>query len=65
MRIAVVIPTRNEAERIEATLRSAQAPGVECIVSDGGSGDQTRERARALGDLSRRPGPVLGCGGGP
>jgi rSAM/selenodomain-associated transferase 2 len=47
--ISVVIPTWNEADNIEATIRSAIAPGVEIIVADGGSTDGTPERAAALG----------------
>jgi rSAM/selenodomain-associated transferase 2 len=49
VRIAVVIPTRNEADRIEHSIESARAAGVEIIVADGGSRDATRERARAAG----------------
>jgi rSAM/selenodomain-associated transferase 2 len=49
VRIAVVIPTRNEADRIEHCIESARAAGVEIIVADGGSRDATRERARAAG----------------
>lgn len=47
--ISVVIPTRDETDNIEATIRSAIAPGVEIIVADGGSTDGTPERAAALG----------------
>jgi len=49
VRIAVVIPTLHEADRIQDTVRSALAPGVEVIVADGGSRDGTRERAREAG----------------
>ena len=49
MRIAVVIPARDEAARIEAAVRSAQEAGVEVIVVDGGSRDATAQRAQQLG----------------
>ncbi len=47
--ISVVIPAWHEASNIEATIRSATAPGVEIIVADGGSNDGTAEIAKALG----------------
>ncbi len=47
--ISVVIPALNEAGHIEAAVRSADAPGVELIVVDGGSTDGTPERAERLG----------------
>ncbi|HDZ22160.1 hypothetical protein LCGC14_0253760 [marine sediment metagenome] len=47
--LSVVIPTLNEANNIEATIRSATAVGVEIIVADGGSSDNTPELARKLG----------------
>jgi rSAM/selenodomain-associated transferase 2 len=49
VRIAVVIPTLQEADRIEHSIESARAAGVEIIVADGGSRDATRERAVAAG----------------
>jgi len=49
VRIAVVIPTLEEEDRITHTIQSARAPGVEIIVADGGSRDATRERAVAAG----------------
>jgi rSAM/selenodomain-associated transferase 2 len=49
VRFSVVIPAWNEAERIEATVHSAAAPGVEVIVVDGGSRDATTARAAAAG----------------
>ena len=47
MTISVIIPTLNEAARIEATLASVlvQPEAVEVIVVDGGSEDDTVERA--------------------
>lgn len=52
MRIAVVIPTLDEAESVEAAVASALAsadPDLEVLVVDGGSRDATAERARAAG----------------
>jgi rSAM/selenodomain-associated transferase 2 len=49
VRIAVVIPTLEEEDRIAHTIQSARAPGVEIIVADGGSRDATCERAVAAG----------------
>lgn len=49
MKLAVVIAALDEAERVEASVRSAQAADVEVIVVDGGSRDATVERARAAG----------------
>ncbi len=47
--ISVIIPALNEAQNIEAAIRSAQTDGVEIIVVDGGSSDDTAKRAQALG----------------
>jgi rSAM/selenodomain-associated transferase 2 len=46
---SVVIPTLDEEEQIAAAIRSATAPGVEVIVVDAGSMDDTRRRAQAAG----------------
>jgi len=51
MRVSIVIPVFNEAERIDACLDHALARGasgheVEVIVVDGGSNDGTVERVR-------------------
>ncbi len=44
--LSVIVPTLNEEERIATTLDSlAGAPDTEIIVVDGGSTDQTSERA--------------------
>lgn len=50
-RVAVVIPAKDEAERIGATIRAARAiPRVDLIVVvDDGSEDNTRDVARAAG----------------
>ncbi len=48
--ISILIPTYNEAARIEGTLRRCTGvPETETIVVDGGSEDQTRELAASLG----------------
>jgi rSAM/selenodomain-associated transferase 2 len=49
VRLSVVIPALNEADRIVGTIESARAPGVEIVVVDGGSGDGTRELALGAG----------------
>ena len=49
MKIAVVIPALDEAAWIAEAVASAKAPGVEVLVVDGGSHDDTAERARAAG----------------
>jgi rSAM/selenodomain-associated transferase 2 len=47
---SVVVPTLDEAETIERTLRRLRRllPGAELVVADGGSRDRTRELARRL-----------------
>lgn len=50
--VSVVMPVYNEGERIGKAVRELrrQQPGLrEIIVVDGGSGDQTRERAASAG----------------
>ena len=48
--ISIVIPTRNEALHIAATIASAQTEGVlEILVVDGGSTDKTVDIAREAG----------------
>lgn len=50
-RLSIVLPTLNEAAIIEATLTRLQAmkaAGVELLVVDGGSRDETPARARPL-----------------
>jgi rSAM/selenodomain-associated transferase 2/rSAM/selenodomain-associated transferase 1 len=47
--LTVIIPTLNEAKHIRAAIESVQANGVQIIVADGGSTDDTRERAKELG----------------
>lgn len=54
MRIAVIIPARNEADTIEQTLQHLQSwrqYGHQLILVDGGSSDDTVEIARPLTDL--------------
>jgi rSAM/selenodomain-associated transferase 2 len=49
VKIAVVIPALDEADRIRSTILSVRAPEVEILVVDGGSGDATRARAEEAG----------------
>ena len=49
VRLSVVIPALDEAERIAGAVASARAPNVEVIVVDGGSSDATCERAGEAG----------------
>lgn len=49
MRLAIVMPTLNEAETLHRHLPAALATADEVVVSDGGSTDATLEVARALG----------------
>ena len=49
-RISVIIPTLNEASGIARSIASAaQEPGVEVVVVDGGSRDETLQVARRQG----------------
>jgi rSAM/selenodomain-associated transferase 2 len=47
--ISVVIPTFDEASRIVGVVESVIAPGIEVIVVDGGSRDETCRLARDAG----------------
>jgi rSAM/selenodomain-associated transferase 2 len=49
VRVAVVIPALDEAERVGAAVESARGPDVDVLVVDGGSRDATLEWARAAG----------------
>jgi rSAM/selenodomain-associated transferase 2 len=52
LRLAVVIPTLNEASHLAATLESLSAqtePAERLVVADGGSADRTVELARRFG----------------
>jgi uncharacterized protein len=49
MRMAIVVPTLNEAESLRRHLPAVLAVGDEVVVSDGGSSDETLEIARGLG----------------
>lgn len=51
MKISVIIPTLNEAERLPRCLAGATSPDTEIIVCDGGSTDGTAELARCRGAL--------------
>ena len=66
VKIAVVIPTLDEATQIGDAIRSASVPGVEVIVVDGGSADGTAQRAAAAGArvVSSSPGRARQLGVG-
>ncbi|HEV2847165.1 MAG TPA: glycosyltransferase, partial [Thermoanaerobaculia bacterium] len=49
VRLAIVVPTLDEAESLRRNLPAALAVADEVIVSDGGSRDGTTEVARELG----------------
>ncbi|AUN94199.1 TIGR04283 family arsenosugar biosynthesis glycosyltransferase [Pseudazoarcus pumilus] len=49
MRLSVVIPVLNEAERLPALLASLTAMNAQVIVVDGGSADGSADIARAAG----------------
>jgi rSAM/selenodomain-associated transferase 2 len=49
VKIAVVIPALNEVHDIEGAIASARAPEAEIVVVDGGSHDDTRNRASGAG----------------
>jgi rSAM/selenodomain-associated transferase 2 len=53
MKISVIVPTLEEADRLDETLVAARAcaEGAELIVVDGGSRDETTEVARRHGAL--------------
>ncbi len=57
MKIAVVIPALDEAERVVGAIESAAAPDVDVVVVDGGSRDDTRQRAAAAGARVVASGP--------
>ena len=48
-RVSVIIPTWNEAERLPTAIATARGAGVEILVADGGSSDDTVAVARSLG----------------
>lgn len=49
MRMAIVMPTLNEAPALRRLLPAALAAADEVVVSDGGSTDETLDMARGLG----------------
>ncbi len=64
--LSIVIPTLDEAALIGRTVRAVLRPGVEVIVADGGSTDDTREIAASSGArviaAPRGRGPQLNAG---
>jgi len=66
VKIAVVIPTLDEAAQIADAVRSASGSDVEVIVVDGGSADGTAQRAAAAGArvVSSSPGRARQLGVG-
>jgi rSAM/selenodomain-associated transferase 2 len=48
-RLAIVVPALDEEPSLRANLPAALAQADELVVSDGGSGDRTREVAESLG----------------
>jgi rSAM/selenodomain-associated transferase 2 len=51
MTLSIIIPTLNEASNIESLLAQLSGEGIELIVVDGGSDDQTAQRASAHAKL--------------
>ena len=66
MRLSVVIPTLDEAERITQSVSSAVGGADEVLVVDGGSRDGTPDRAEAAGArvISSTPGRARQLGVG-
>ena len=51
MKLSIIIPTLNEASNIESLLAQLSGEDIELIVVDGGSDDQTTQRASAHAKL--------------
>lgn len=62
MKISVVIPTLDEAARIVGAVENVIGPGVEVIVVDGGSRDETCRLARRAGARVLTPPAEADCG---
>jgi len=66
--LSVIVPTLNEQDRIGGLIDAVRRPGVEVIVADGGSDDDTRAIAAAHGArvtiAPRGRGPQLNAGAG-
>jgi rSAM/selenodomain-associated transferase 2 len=64
-KFSVIVPTLNEAARLETTLRSlrsnAAGHAVQIVVVDGGSSDATLEIARAAADVVLQTAPGRGA----
>lgn len=59
--ISAIIPALNEAENITQVIEAARAHADEIVVVDGGSSDDTRERAEACGVEVLTTPPGRGC----
>ena len=64
-RVLIVVPAWNEAESIASVVHEVRGelPGVDVLVVDDGSADQTTPRARAAGAVVARLPYNLGVGG--
>ncbi len=52
MKVTIIIPTLNEGRNLESAISSIGRPGVEVIVADGGSTDETLRIALRLGAVA-------------
>lgn len=62
MKIAIVIPAHNEAQKIGSLVKSVCALGFDCIVIDDGSVDKTGVEASQAGALVLKTGVKSGKG---
>lgn len=50
MQVSIIIPTLNEAARLQPLLQTLSSPAIELIVADGGSNDGTVDMVRQYAD---------------